>query len=138
MSYLKTKETDSDVSAFINAIEDSIKREDCIKLITMLEDISGIKAKIWGARIIGFGSYIYKTKAGKEGEWFLIGFSPTKANISLHLMFGLEDETELLSKLGKHKMGKGCVYINKLADVDMAILKQLMIKTYARMKMELK
>ena len=138
MSYLKTKETDSDVSAFINAIEDSIKREDCIKLITMLEDISGFKAKIWGARIIGFGSYIYKTKAGKEGEWFLIGFSPTKANISLHLMFGLEDETELLSKLGKHKMGKGCVYINKLADVDMTILKQLMIKTYARMKMELK
>ena len=138
MSYLKTKETDTDVFAYINAIEDAIKREDCIKLISLLEEISGSKAKIWGTRIIGFGSYVYKTKAGKEGQWFLIGFSPTKANISLHLMFGLEDEVELLSKLGKYKIGKGCLYIKTLADVDLTILKELMSRTFARMKKELK
>ena len=138
MSYLKTKETDTDVFAYINAIEDAIKREDCIKLISLLEEISGSKAKIWGTRIIGFGSYVYKTKAGKEGQWFLIGLSPTKANISLHLMFGLEDEVELLSKLGKYKIGKGCLYIKALADVDLTILKELMIRTFARMKKELK
>lgn len=136
MSYLKTKENNADVTVFINAIEDSVKREDCIKLIPILEAISGLKAKMWGTRIVGFGSYIYKTKAGKEGEWFLIGFSPAKANISLHLMFGLEDESELLSKLGKHKMGKGCLYIKTLSDVDLSVLKELMTKTYSRMKKE--
>ena len=137
MSYLQTKENDSDVITYINAIEDPVKKEDCFKLIEMLEPISGYKAKMWGNRIVGFGSYTYKTKAGKEGEWFLIGFSPTKANISLHLMFGLEDEAELLSKLGKHKMGKGCLYLKTLSDVDASILKTIMKNTYCRMQKEM-
>ena len=136
MSYLKTKENDVDVIAYINAIEDPEKKDDCLRLIEMLEPISGCKAKMWGNRIIGFGSYTYKTKAGKEGEWFLIGFSPTKANMSLHLMFGLEDESELLSKLGKHKQGKGCLYIKTLAQVDEDILKTIMKNTFNRMKKE--
>lgn len=136
MSYLKTKENDVDVIAYINAIEDPEKKDDCLRLIEMLEPISGCKAKMWGNRIIGFGSYTYKTKAGKEGEWFLIGFSPTKANMSLHLMFGLEDESELLSKLGKHKQGKGCLYIKTLAQVDEDILKTIMKNTFSRMKKE--
>ena len=134
MSYLQTKENDSDVIAYVNAIENPVKKEDCLKLIEMLETISGYKAKMWGKRIIGLGSYTYKTKAGKEGEWFLIGFSPTKANISLHLMFGLEDEADLLSKLGKHKIGKGCLYLKTLSDVDESILKTIMKNTYSRMK----
>lgn len=136
MSYLKTKENDADVIAYINAIKDPVKKDDCLRLIEMLEPISGCKAKMWGNRIIGFGSYTYKTKAGKEGEWFLIGFSPTKANMSLHLMFGLEDESELLSKLGKHKQGKGCLYIKTLAQVDEDILKTIMKNTFSRMKKE--
>ncbi|MEH6536100.1 MAG: DUF1801 domain-containing protein [Psychroserpens sp.] len=134
MSYLKTKENDADVIAFINAIEDPVKKEDCLTLIEMLERISGFKAKMWGSKMVGFGSYVYKTKAGKEGEWFLIGFSPAKANISLHLMFGLEDERDLLSKLGKHKVGKGCLYIKKLEDIDKNYLDQLMQNTFIHMK----
>ena len=134
MSYLKTKENDADVIAFINAIDDPVKKEDCLTLIEMLERITGFKAKMWGAKKVGFGSYVYKTKAGKEGEWFLIGFAPAKANISLHLMFGLEQETELLSKLGKHKTSKGCLYINKLSDVDTNCLDELMQNTFVHMK----
>ena len=134
MSYLQTKENDADVIAFINVIDDSVKKNDCLVLIEMLEGISGHKAKMWGKKMVGFGNYTYKTKAGKVGEWFLIGFSPTKANISLHLMFGLEDQAELLSQLGKHKIGQGCVYINRLSAVDIQILKNLMQKTYVHMK----
>lgn len=137
MSYLKTKENDANVIAFINSIEDPIKKDDCFVLIPILEKISGFKAKMWGTKIIGFGSYVYKTKAGKEGEWFLIGFSPTKANVSLHLMFGLEDEPDLLSKLGKFKIGKGCLYIKKLSDINMNVLEELMKKTFIRMKNEM-
>lgn len=138
MSYLKTKENDADVIAYINAIEDNQKKEDCLTLIALMERVSGFKAKMWGKRIIGFGSYIYKTKAGKEGEWFLIGFSPTKANLSLHLMFGLEDEAALFSKLGKHKIGKGCLYIKQLLDIDVSVLEKIMENTFKRMKNEFK
>ncbi len=84
--------------------------------------------------MVGFCNYSYKTKAGKKGEWFLIGFSPTKANISLHLMFGLEKEEVLLAKLGKHKIGKGCLYINKLSDIDINCLNQLMKNTFTNMQ----
>lgn len=134
MSYLKTKENDEDVLAFLESIEDPTKKADCVKLTGMLNEISGLNAKMWGKRMIGYGNYSYKTKAGKVGEWFLIGFSPTKANISLHLMFGLETESELLAKLGKHKIGKGCLYLNSLSDVDEEVLKTLMKNTYESMK----
>ena len=134
MSYLKTKENDADVMAFLNGVDDKVKREDCLQLIPVLEEITGFKAKMWGSKIIGFGNYTYKTKAGKEGEWFLIGFSPAKANLSFHLMYGLEEEAHLLAKLGKHKIGKGCLYVKTLSDVDHDVLKQLMTNTYAHMK----
>ncbi len=136
MSYLKTKENDSDVIAYINAIEDDAKKEDALILLELMERITGFKAKMWGNRIIGFGNYLYKTKAGKEGEWFLTGFSPTKTNLSLHLMFGLTEETDLLEKLGKHKIGKGCLYLKKLADVDILVLEKLVSKTFKRMQKE--
>jgi len=130
MSYLKTKENNEDVFNYLNTVECATKKEDCFQLVEKLESISGFKAKMWGNRIVGFGSYTYKTKAGKEGEWFLIGFTPNKDKISLHLMHGLENETVLLSKLGKHKIGKGCLYIKKLVDVDMTILNELMTTSY--------
>ncbi|TBN06452.1 DUF1801 domain-containing protein [Hyunsoonleella flava] len=136
MTYLKTKENDSDVIAYINAIEDDAKKEDALILLELMERITGFKAKMWGNRIIGFGNYLYKTKAGKEGEWFLTGFSPTKTNVSLHLMFGLTEETDLLEKLGKHKIGKGCLYLKKLADVDILVLEKLVSKTFKRMQKE--
>ena len=134
MSYLKTKENNYDVFKFLNAIDDFTKKEDCFQLLTKLENISGYKAKMWGNRIVGFGAFTYKTKAGKEGEWFLIGFTPNKDKISIHLMHGLEKETTLLSKLGKHKIGKGCLYIKKLSDIDINILNELMNNTYVNMR----
>ena len=134
MSYLKTKVNDEDVLAFINTIDDKIKRADCLKLIDVLQEITNFEAKMWGSRMVGFGNYTYKTKSGKEGEWFLIGFSPTKTTISLHLMFGLEQEEELLSQLGKFKIGKGCVYIKRLSDVNEFVLKKLMTHTFNNMK----
>ena len=134
MSYLKTKVNDADVVAFINALEDDQKREDCWRLLSIIKGITKLEPKMWGKRIAGFGNYIYKTKAGKEGEWFLIGLSPTKSNISLHLMFGLEDENTLLSQLGKYKMRKGCLYIKTLSDIDENILIKLMTSTYQSMQ----
>jgi len=134
MSYLKTKENNEDVAEFLNTIEDVTKREDCFQIVQLLEDISGFNAKLWGARIVGFGNFKYKTKAGKEGEWFLIGFTPNKDKISIHLMHGLENETALLSKLGKHKIGKGCLYIKRLSDIDIETLKELMGTVYVSMK----
>lgn len=136
MSYLKTKENDANVIAYINTIEDDAKKEDALILLKLMERITGFKAKMWGNRIIGFGNYLYKIKAGKEGEWFLTGFSPTKTNLSLHLMFGLTEETDLLGKLGKHKIGKGCLYLKKLADVDILVLEKLISKTFKSMQKE--
>ena len=134
MSYLKTKVSDKDVLTFLSKIEDDTKREDCLKLVSMIKDITNLEPKLWGERIVGFGDYAYKTKAGKVGEWFLIGLTPTKTNISLHLMFGLDKQDALLSHLGKFKMGKGCLYLKKLSDVDENVLEQLMISTYKSMK----
>lgn len=136
-SYLKTKETNEDVLAFLTNIKDERQKEDSYQLIEMMKTISGFEAKLWGSNMIGFGKYTYKTKAGKTGEWFMIGFSPRKNNISLHLMFGLEDQTELLNKLGKHTMGKGCLYIKQLSDIDDLILKKIMENTFQRMNNEM-
>ncbi len=133
-SYLKTKENNEDVLAFLNTIEDATKKQDCFELLDMMASISGSDAKMWGSKMVGFGNYSYKTKAGKVGEWFLTGFSPRKNDISLHLMFGLEDQTELLDKLGKHSIGKGCLYLKKLSDVDASILKDIVSNSYHHMK----
>jgi len=134
MSYLKTKQTDEDVIIFLNTIEDDVKKQDCFNIINIASAITGYKAKMWGKEMVGFGSYTYKTKSGKEGEWFLSGFSPRKLDISLHLMLGLDNEVELLSKLGKYKKGKGCVYIKKLSDIDIDTLKKLIKNTFESMK----
>ena len=133
-SYLKTKENNEDVQSFLNGINDDIKKQDCFQLLNMMNDISGLGAKMWGSKMVGFGNYSYKTKAGKVGEWFLMGFSPRKNDISLHLMFGLEDQAELLSKLGKHSIGKGCLYFKKLSDIDQEVLEEIMKNTYYYMK----
>ncbi len=133
-SYLKTKETNENVLAFLNSIANEQQKNDAFQLLDMMRAVSGLEAKMWGASMIGFGKYSYKTKAGKVGEWFLIGFSPRKNNISLHLMFGLEDEMELLKRLGKHTMGKGCLYLKRLSDIDKTILKEIMKNTYQQMQ----
>ncbi|WP_264538419.1 DUF1801 domain-containing protein [Flavobacterium sp. N1736] len=129
MAKNKTTETQSSVVDFINTtVEDEIKRNDAFELIKIMQKQTGFEAKMWGPSIIGFGSYHYKYESGHEGDAPLAGFSPRKAAISLYVYFDAEKREELLSKFGKHRAAKGCIYIKKLSDIDIEILK-IMIST---------
>ena len=130
---LATQETSKDAWAYINSIEHTSKREDAKTIATLMEGITGDQPKIWGDYfIIGFGKYSYKRKGGKEEfEWFHTGFATRKTKITLYLTMDIAQEQELLDQLGKCKHGKGCLYINKLADVNLEVLKKLIEKCYA-------
>ncbi|MGP1909709.1 DUF1801 domain-containing protein [Metabacillus sp. JX24] len=126
MAYeLKTKETDHSVVEFIEGVESPKKREDAYRLLDLFTETTGFEAKMWGPSIIGFGSYHYKYPTGHEGDAPLVGFSPRKAKISLYFATGDSEREKLLKNFGKHTTGKACVYINKLADVDEDVLRQL-------------
>ncbi|QIZ06593.1 DUF1801 domain-containing protein [Priestia megaterium] len=130
MSYQqKTKETDHSVIEFIENVENPKKREDAYKLIDIFTETTGYEAKMWGPSIIGFGSYHYKYESGHEGDAPLVGFSPRKAKISLYFSPGETKRDELLKDFGKHTTGKGCVYINKVADIDIDVLKELITQS---------
>ncbi len=121
---IKTKPTALSVEEFINQLADEQKRTDSFTVLEMMKKASGEEPVLWGNSIIGFGNKRYKSpNTGREVDWFLIGFSPRKANLSLYISIGLKEQTEALKKLGKHKTGAGCLYINKLADVDLKVLK---------------
>jgi hypothetical protein len=123
---IKTKATEASVSEFVSKIADEQKRNDSEQILQMMEKITGEQPKIWGNSMIGFGQVRYKSPAtGREVDWFKIGFSPRKANLSLYLIVNMQKHAQLLEKLGKHKTGVGCLYINKLADVDMKVLEEL-------------
>lgn len=122
---LKTKLNDASVEDFLSKIEDENKREDAKKISAMMEKAAGEKPKMWGAAIVGFGTYVYKYASGREGEWMKVGFSPRKQNLTLYLNSGSGWNDDLLSKLGKHKPGKGCLYINRLSDIDENVLQKL-------------
>lgn len=122
---LKTKLNDASVEDFINKIADENIREDCKRVSEMMEKATGAKAKMWGASIIGFGTYNYKYASGREGEWMEIGFSPRKANLTLYIMSGFTKYAELLAKIGKHKTGKSCLYVKRLSDLDEKVLMEL-------------
>ena len=137
MAAIKTTVNDANVKDFINNVEDDVKRQDSLALLKLFSKVTGEKPKMWGSSIIGFGSYHYKSeKSRQEGEWMLTGFSPRKQNLTLYVMPGFGDYQDLLEDLGKHKTSVGCLYINKLADVDMAVLEKLIKKTFAAMKAE--
>jgi hypothetical protein len=125
----KTKENDKSVEEFIENVDSPKKRQDAYRLIEIFEDTSGFKAKMWGDSIIGFGSYHYKYKTGHEGDAPLVGFSPRKAKISLYFATGDSQKGELLERFGKHTAGKACVYINKLADVNEEVLRELILQS---------
>lgn len=134
LAQIKTKETDSSVEDFINKIATEQKRSDSLVLLKMMEKASKQKPKMWGPSIIGFGNLRYKSPtSGREVDWFQMGFSPRKANISIYLMCDLKTHASSLKKLGKHKTGVGCLYINKLQDVDVKVLEE-MIHTTAKTK----
>ncbi|CAG9623669.1 DUF1801 domain-containing protein [Sutcliffiella rhizosphaerae] len=126
MAYeLKTKETENNVIEFIESVDSPKKREDAFKLLDIFTEASGFEAKMWGPSIIGFGSYHYKYESGHQGDTMMVGFSPRKAKISLYFATGDTKREELLTKFGKHTTGKACVYINKVADIDVKVLKEL-------------
>ena len=135
MAGLATVETNRSVSAYIENIDNASKQADSRTLVSLIEDVTGYKAKVWGNEkvpdfIIGFGNYKYKRKSGNEEfEWFNVGFAPRKTKLTVYLTFDIAKEEALLKKLGKCKWGKGCLYINKLADVDLTYLKQLIKKS---------
>lgn len=135
MCAIKTQVSDASVEDFINSVENETKRADGFKLLKIFSEITKEKPKMWGSSIIGFGQYHYKSERSKqEGDWMLTGFSPRKQSLTLYLMFAHENYDEFLNKLGKHKTGKGCLYINKLSDVDMDVLKRFIKKSYQDMQ----
>ena len=125
MSENKTKPTDAKVEDFLNAVEHPTRKKDGFELMKIMKEITKEKPVMWGPSIVGFGSHHYKTKSGREGDMPQTGFSPRKASLTVYIMPGFEEFDDLLGKLGKHKIGKSCLYINKLADVDIDVLKQI-------------
>lgn len=138
MSEIKTRVNDANVTDFINAVPDETKKRDSLVLLDMFTEMTGEKAKMWGTSIVGFGQYHYKSeRSSQEGDWPLAGFSPRKQSLTLYISHDLGSYADLFDKLGKHKLSKGCVYINKLADVDPDVLKQLIEASYKDAKHEL-
>ena len=130
MSTQKTKATELDVKQFIETtLSDATKQQDAFALLELMKSISGHEPKMWGPSIIGFGSYSYTYPSGHSGEAPLIGFSPRKAAISLYVFTGLDEHAHLLDGLGKFTMGKACIYVKKLSDIDIKVLKTLMKNT---------
>lgn len=125
MAELKTKPTDADIDTFLQSIPDDRKRQDSYAVLEMMQTATGTPPRLWGSNIIGFGSYHYTYASGRAGDWFVVGFSPRKQNLTLYLMGGLDQHADLLARLGKHKLGKGCLYINRLQDVDQDVLRDL-------------
>ena len=125
MAELKTKPTDASVSAFLGKVADPARRADCQAVAKMLEEVTGEEPKMWGPSIVGFGRYRYQGANGKDAEWPVIGFSPRKTDLTFYLMPGVARFGALTAKLGRYKSGKSCLYVRKLADVDMNVLRQL-------------
>jgi hypothetical protein len=125
MAELKTKPTEQPVEDFLNRVPDERKRQDSFVILEMMKEVTGEEPIMWGDSIVGFGSYRYKYSTGREGDWLVVGFSPRKQNLTLYGLQGWNQYQDLLGKLGKYKTGKGCLYINKLSDVDQDVLKDL-------------
>ena len=134
MAELKTKLNDASVTDFLNTVEDEERRKDCFEIVKIMKQASKAEPKMWGSSIVGFGSYHYKGKSGREGDWMLTGFSPRKQNLTLYMMGGFDTHAALLEKLGKFTTGVGCLYIKTLADIDKEVLKELVQASVERMK----
>ena len=134
MAKNKTTETAENVTDFINKVKDETKRDDSFEIIKLITRATGLKPKMWGPSIVGFGSYHYKYDSGHEGEAPLVGFSPRAAAISLYMACDPQKRESLLKKFGKHKTGKGCIYIKKLADIDTDVLKEMAVSSVSYMK----
>ena len=130
MAENKTKPTSANVVAFLNKIQNRQLRDDCLTILKLMQTVSKLEPVMWGSAIIGFGTYLYVYESGREGDTIVIGFSPRKQYISIYLMGGLKNVEDELSKLGKYKTGKGCLYIKSLSDVNLEILKKVFAKAF--------
>ena len=134
MAELKTKATHASVTKFLGNIKDEQRRKDCETIVELMRDATAAEPKMWGTSIVGFGDYHYVYKSGREGDWFVAGFSPRKQNLTLYVMTGFTQHEDLLKKLGKHKTGMGCLYINTLQDVHLPTLRKLIKQAVALAK----
>jgi hypothetical protein len=134
MAKPKTKVSSASVAAFLNAIEDPERRRDAKKVAAMMREATGSPAKMWGASTIGFGSYHYKYASGREGEWMLIGLSPRKQSLTLYIIAGFKELHALMAELGSHKTGRSCLYIKRLADIDLKVLESLIERSVRQMR----
>ena len=132
MADLKTKVNDASVDEFLEGFPED-KRKDCYAILEMMKTVTNNEPKMWGTSIIGFGDYHYEYKSGREGDFFLAGFSPRKQNLTLYIHSGFDEYSNLLKRLGKYKTGKACLYIKKLADVDMQVLQEIVAKSVTAM-----
>ena len=130
MAELKTKLNDASVHDFLNSIQDEKKRKDSNTIVDLIKQVTRSEPKMWGKSIIGFGIYHYKYKSSREGDWMKVGFSPRKENLTLYIMPGFDKYENLMQNLGKHKTGKGCLYIKKLEDVNLDILEKLITQSF--------
>lgn len=134
MAELKTTKTGTSVTDFIAGIEDERQRKDSKTLVKLMKTVTESGPKMWGPSIVGFGSYHYEYASGRTGDWMLTGFSPRKGNLSIYIMSGFTDEAALMQKLGKYKVGKSCLNVKRLEDVDLKVLGQLVSESVAYMK----
>ena len=129
MAELKTKPNEASVEEFLNAVENEQKRADSFKLLKIMEEVTGEQGKMWGPSIVGFGSYHYVYDSGQSGDWMLAGFSPRKQALTIYMMAGNHHFEDELKNLGKHKLGKSCLYIKKLNDIDESLLRKMIAKS---------
>ena len=134
----KTKLNDASVNAFLDKVGDDQRRADCFAVADLMKKVTRQEPKMWGSAIVGFGSYLYKYASGREGDWPIVAFSPRKQNLVLYIMSCFKKCGGLMKKLGKHKTGGSCLYINKLADIDQTVLKELVKGSVAFMKKKYK
>jgi hypothetical protein len=134
MSEAKTTCSGADVGAYLDRIEPAAKRDDSLALSHLMQEATGEAPALWGDNIVGFGSYHYRYASGREGDWPLVGFSPRKQQLTLYLMDGFEHDPELLARLGTFKTGKACLYVKRLADVDLDVLRDLIVRSVGRMR----
>jgi len=126
MAELKTKPSSKSVTEFLEGLPDPLQRADSLALLELFTETLGVQPKLWGDAIIGFGDYRYKYASGREGDWFVLGFSPRKQNLTLYFQNEIQNQGEALARLGKHKLGGGCLYIKRLSDINLDVLKEML------------
>ncbi len=138
MSNLKTQRTDSSVEDFLESVDNEEKRADCLRILELMKKVTGEDPQMWGPGIIGFGSYHFKYDSGREGDWFITGFAPRKKEITLYILAGFAEHDDLMQKLGKYRIGKGCLFLKRIDDIDLSVLNELVERSVAYMRSEYK